>query len=451
MADVFCAADSRLAREVAVKVFRPGADEKDRQRFHHEAALLAGLDHPGLVPVFDAGTTGNGTPYLVMPLLCGGSLRDEINRGPLDPRWVANVGADLADALAHVHARDVIHRDIKPSNILFDSQGRSRLADFGISRLIDATRITASGMLVGTAAYLAPEQVRGQPVGPASDIYSLGLVLLECVTGETEYTGPTVEVALARLNRPPRIPATLPTWLAEALSAMTAIDPAARPDAATCVRLLRPGHSGAVASTATSTLTAVHELPEIRSPRRQKGRRRWSTLLGAAGASLTSLALLASDVATGTTTMAELSPDTNTSAVAPAPEFAPAGSSPDQGAAPGNPVGSPGDTTRTPANGNAAPAEGSEQPTTQEKPDPNPGSATGDTTGNANIGRPAAPPTNGDANEERRESNEERESDKAEKPGNRGRGKDKEHGKGKGEHGRGQPSGGEAGKGRGNG
>jgi serine/threonine protein kinase len=122
-----------------------------------------------------------------------------------------------------------VHRDVKPGNVLIGRDGRVRLTDFGIARLVDSARVTSTGMMVGTASFLAPEQVAGEPVGPPADVYALGLVLLECLTGQREYAGSTVEVALARLQRLPRVPATLPAGWPGLLRAMTAREPADRP------------------------------------------------------------------------------------------------------------------------------------------------------------------------------------------------------------------------------
>ncbi|WP_309117968.1 protein kinase [Saccharothrix sp.] len=132
-----------------------------------------------------------------------------------------------------------MHRDVKPSNILLDRDGRRvYLADFGLAMQAQATRLTRSGLVLGTAAYLAPEQVRGGEVGPPADVYALGLVLLECLTGRAEYPGGDAESALARLHRAPRIPAHLPAVLRELLTAMTALAPRRRPTAADCAQAL---------------------------------------------------------------------------------------------------------------------------------------------------------------------------------------------------------------------
>ncbi|MDU0288874.1 serine/threonine-protein kinase [Saccharothrix longispora] len=242
VADVHRAWDARLARHVAVKVFRPGEDLAAGRRFDVEVTTLAGLSHPALVAVHDAGHDA-GQAFVVLGLVEGGTLRDRLGDGPLGTGEVRVLGARLADALDHVHAHGVVHRDVKPSNVLVDRDGTAFLADFGLARLVDSTRLTRADQVVGTAAYLAPEQVRGEPVGPAADVYALGLVLLECLTGRREYEGGDVEAAVARLHRPPHVPDHLPDDLAGLLRRMTATDPAARPAAAWCARVLADGAS----------------------------------------------------------------------------------------------------------------------------------------------------------------------------------------------------------------
>jgi eukaryotic-like serine/threonine-protein kinase len=235
MATVHAATDTLLRRAVAVKLFTP-PDEVALARLSAEARLLAGLSHPGLLRVFDMSTAA-GRPYLVMQLVSGVTLRTVINRGPVPAAFAARLGVRLAETLHYVHSQGVVHRDIKPSNVLLDDDS-CYLADFGIAKALGAARITASGHCVGTAAYLAPEQVSGLEAGPPADIYALGLVLLECLTGRPEYTGSEAEAAVARLNRPPHVPDGLPIALGAALTAMTARDPDDRPDAAACAALL---------------------------------------------------------------------------------------------------------------------------------------------------------------------------------------------------------------------
>ncbi|MCG8914344.1 protein kinase [Actinokineospora sp. PR83] len=237
MADVYRAVDLRLSRPVAVKLFHPKADGATIARLETEARLLAGLSHPGLVRLYDIGAD-DSRPYLVMQLVDGSTLRGHLDRGVLPADSVARFGMRLADTLAYVHSRDIVHRDLKPSNILIDHDGTCFLADFGIARAMGTERLTSAGHCVGTAAYLAPEQVRGAETGPAGDVYSLGLVLLECLTGEPEFTGSDIEAAIARLSRSPRIPKWLPRVWADTLAAMTLREPADRPDMAEVARRL---------------------------------------------------------------------------------------------------------------------------------------------------------------------------------------------------------------------
>ncbi len=223
---------------VAVKCFRPGASEHDLRQQRQEMAALAHLDHPGLVRLHDGGSE-NGCAFVVTDLVEGPTLAERIAAGPpLAPGAVRRIGAQLADALAHVHDAGIVHRDVKPANVLLGDGARPRLADFGISRALDATTATANGCVVGTAAYLAPEQVRGELVGPATDVYALGLVLLEALTGRREFPGLAVESATARLYRSPVVPDGLPAGLGTVLRAMTQDHPFRRPNAAAVARAL---------------------------------------------------------------------------------------------------------------------------------------------------------------------------------------------------------------------
>jgi tRNA A-37 threonylcarbamoyl transferase component Bud32 len=242
VADVFRAEDVVLGRPVAVKVFRADHDPVALHRFTDEARALARLSHPGLVPIFDAGIDDD-RPYLVMRLIDGLALRDRLRNRALATDETVGLGGRLATALVHVHSCGLVHRDIKPSNILLDECGRPYLVDFGIALAADAARLTASNEIIGTAAYLAPEQVLGEDIGPAADIYALGLVLLECLTGALVYPGSNkVEVAVSRLHRSPRIPAGLPAGLPGLLAAMTDTEPAGRPSAQHCADTLLAMH-----------------------------------------------------------------------------------------------------------------------------------------------------------------------------------------------------------------
>jgi len=220
-----------MDRHVAVKLYTAGVASTEHPPHRAEVAALAKLRHSGLVTLYDAGVDLDRA-YIVMQLIDGETLGQRLKREPLRVAEVAAIGSQLANTLSYVHESGVVHRDIKPSNVLLDGANRPFLADFGVSRLVDATRSTTTGFVLGTPAFLAPEQVRGQRVGPAADIYALGLVLLEAATGKREYPGGAVESAVARLHRPPEFPAHLPEHLRSLLEVMTADDPAARPDAA---------------------------------------------------------------------------------------------------------------------------------------------------------------------------------------------------------------------------
>lgn len=231
MGDVFEGRDRLLQRPVAVKLYRATAPT-DRSRFDAEVMTLAALNHPGLVQVYDAGEH-DGEGFVVLELVDGSSLRAILaERGTLPPPEAASIGALLADALAYVHARGVVHRDVTPANVLCGPDRRPRLADFGIARLLDTTRITAVDTTIGTAAYMAPEQVEGAEVTPAADVYALGLVLREALTGRPAFDGVGHEVALARLTRDPDVRTHIPHVWHDLLGAMTARDPGARPTAA---------------------------------------------------------------------------------------------------------------------------------------------------------------------------------------------------------------------------
>ncbi|MFT7841598.1 protein kinase [Saccharothrix sp. BKS2] len=245
MAEVHRGWDTLLRRHVAIKLFQPGFDPAAAQRFDQEVRALAGLSHPGLVSVYDADTEA-GTPFVVLQLVEGDTLRQRISRGPLPVDRVRRLGAGLADALAHVHSRGLVHRDVKPSNILLDQEENPYLADFGLVHLTGATRLTRTDQMVGTAAYLAPEQVLGQDIDPQADVYALGLVLLECLTGRREYGGGDVEAAIARLHRAPVLPEHLPSDVEHLLSRMTAAEPHERPAAHDCAEVLAAEASGLV-------------------------------------------------------------------------------------------------------------------------------------------------------------------------------------------------------------
>jgi serine/threonine protein kinase len=222
--------DLRNGVRVAVKLFHPGGTAEDGRQQRREMDALSRLDHPGLVGLRDGGME-SGRPFVVTDLVEGPTLAQQIGVAPLPPDQVRRLGCELADALAHVHAGGIVHRDVKPANVLL-GDGSAHLADFGIAKAFDGAAATEAGMVVGTAAFLAPEQARGLEVGPPADVYALGLVLLEALTGRREYPGRAVESATARLHRRPLVPDALPDGLGDVLTAMTQDDPAARPTAA---------------------------------------------------------------------------------------------------------------------------------------------------------------------------------------------------------------------------
>ena len=263
-ADVHRAEDTETGRAVAVKVLR-SATTDDLRRFDQEAETLARLDHPAIVRMCDQGDH-DGVPYLVLDLIEGEPLSEVLRRGPLPEDDVIRIGVVLADALAHAHALGVVHRDVKPGNVLFDESGDVHLTDFGIARLTDATTVTSSGLVIGTAAYLSPEQVQGEGARPASDIYALGLVLIEALTGERAFAGPASEAALARLHRAPDVPETASRSLTLLLTAMTAFEPDQRPTAAAIVDTLTPDRTTVLPLSADVT-EAIAVEPVVFAPR----------------------------------------------------------------------------------------------------------------------------------------------------------------------------------------
>lgn len=232
-AEVWRARDEKLNRPVAVKLLHPHlvADERARLRLAAEGKLVASLRHPRIVQTYDVVTEGD-TPALVMELIEGESLSARLERdGALPPRIAASIGTDVADALAEAHRRGIIHRDVKPSNILIDRQGHANLADFGIAHSLEsgAERLTQTGMVVGTPAYIAPEQLAGAEVGPRTDIFGLGTVLFEMLTGRPPFQAMApLPLAEAHAAGPPEMPGVDPA-LADITRACLANAPSDRP------------------------------------------------------------------------------------------------------------------------------------------------------------------------------------------------------------------------------
>lgn len=248
MATVYRGVDTSLGRDVAIKIFPASSDDIEGARQEEEVNVLASLSHHSLVTLLDAGVDrsdrSNPRVFMIMELVRGLDLQRTLLNGPLAPREIAQIGHDLAEGIEYIHRHGIIHRDIKPSNVLLADQDvdtartRAMLTDFGIAhrgvRPQDVGTTTT-----GTAAYLSPEQVRREEVGPESDIYSFGLVLLECFTGELAYPGAPIDAAISRLIDDPVIPRSLGKGWRSILSAMTSLSPADRPPASEVVRALR--------------------------------------------------------------------------------------------------------------------------------------------------------------------------------------------------------------------
>jgi eukaryotic-like serine/threonine-protein kinase len=242
MSAVWEAEDLELARHVAVKTLAPSAD---RQRFEREARAVAALSHANIVALYDYGES-EGRPFMVLECLQGGSLEDRLAAGqPLRDAETRRIAADVAAGLAHAHERGLVHRDLKPANILFDAEGRAKIADFGIARMRGTGTLTETGTVLGTASYLSPEQATGAIAGPASDVYSFGVILFRLLTGRLPFAAKNA-MELVRMHRddpPPPVSdlrADAPADLAALAEAALAKEPAARPpDGAALAAALR--------------------------------------------------------------------------------------------------------------------------------------------------------------------------------------------------------------------
>jgi len=206
-AEVWRARDTVLDRPVAVKVLHRHllADPTTQARLIQEARAAASLSHPGIVAVYDVAIDEEASAAVILELVEGESLADRLKReGALPPRAAVRIAAEVAEALAHAHERGVVHRDVKAANVLLGVDGEARLADFGIARLLEdeAQRLTDTGTIAGTLRYLAPEQLRGEPAGPPADVYAVGVLLTEMVSGEPPYPVSS-PVALAEAQRTP--------------------------------------------------------------------------------------------------------------------------------------------------------------------------------------------------------------------------------------------------------
>ena len=231
--EVWRGRDEVLGRAVAVKLLRAEytSHPETLARFRAEARHAAALAHRGVAQVYDYGEEGR--PYLVMELVEGPSLAEVLAGGPVPAARAVDVVAQAAAALAAAHAAGLVHRDIKPANLLLAPGGVVKVTDFGIAYAAGSAPVTRTGTLVGTPAYLAPERAAGKPATAASDLYSLGIVGYECLTGAAPFTGTAVEVALAHQHQPlPALPPSVPTGVAALVTRLTAKDPSQRPASA---------------------------------------------------------------------------------------------------------------------------------------------------------------------------------------------------------------------------
>jgi eukaryotic-like serine/threonine-protein kinase len=233
---VWRAVDLVLERPVAVKLLWPEAagDPVARARFRAEAHHASCLSHPCVAQVHDFGECGTGdTPFLVLELVDGSSLAGVLAAGPLDPADTIEVIAQVAAGLQAAHSAGLVHRDIKPANLLIGRDGQVKITDFGLASVTGGASLTTSGLVVGTGAYLAPERVAGECATAASDLYSLGVVGYQCLTGRLPFCGPPAEAALAHLRDPfPPLPDSVPAELRALVAALTAKKPADRPGSA---------------------------------------------------------------------------------------------------------------------------------------------------------------------------------------------------------------------------
>jgi eukaryotic-like serine/threonine-protein kinase len=316
MGEVWAARDLELARPVAVKLL---GREADPARFEREAHAAAALSHPNVTQLFDYGSW-EGRPYMVLEFLPGGTLEDRLRDArPLPDAETERIAREIAAGLAHAHGRGLVHRDLKPANVLFDADGRAKIADFGIARMGGAGTLTEAGTLLGTAAYISPEQASGEPATAASDVYSFGVILFRMLTGRLPFTAevPLELVAMHRNDPPPPVASLrpeAPPQLAHLADACLAKDPGARPrDGSALVAAL--GGVSATAEAATEVLAPPAEPTAVirpqPPPRRPTRRRRDGLaalllgLLAAAAAAGLAVALIghgSSSTATTTST-----------------------------------------------------------------------------------------------------------------------------------------------------
>jgi beta-lactam-binding protein with PASTA domain len=272
MADVYLAHDNTLDRDVALKVMstRYASDEEFVERFKREAQSAAALSHPNIVSIFDRGVSEDGTYYIAMEYLPGGTLKDRImGKGALPARTAAAVALQIAEALCVAHERGVIHRDIKPHNILITESGDVKVTDFGIARAASSSTMTRTGSILGTAHYISPEQAMGEPVGPASDLYSLGVVLYEMLTGELPYDAETpLGIAMKHVNghlhQPKEVDPSIPAGINAITCRLLAKEPEDRyASDAELIEDLERVAAGLEPADATTKMMATRPMPAV--------------------------------------------------------------------------------------------------------------------------------------------------------------------------------------------
>jgi serine/threonine-protein kinase len=229
MSEVWLAHDLELERPVAVKLLSSAGTAP---RFEREARSAAPLSHPNIVGVFDYGAF-EGRPYLVLEYVPGGTLAERLS-APLPDEEVAEIARDIAAGLAHAHEHGIVHRDLKPSNVLFDGEGRAKIADFGVARTLSDATLTTTGAVVGTAQYMAPEQATGGEVGPESDVYAFGVILFQMLTGRPPFEAehPVAEMLTKSWQDAPAVESfrpDAPPFLAALATSALSLDRHARP------------------------------------------------------------------------------------------------------------------------------------------------------------------------------------------------------------------------------